>query len=167
MMNDMIIHYSFAKTYFGSVLVASTERGVCYLGFVMKDEKMALKELRARFVKATFINKRDNFQKDALQAIKTGDASSVALGLMGTPFQLSVWRALMRIPSGVCTTYGKLATQIKKPKAVRAVGTAIGKNPIAILIPCHRVVPTSGGIGNYHWGVERKQKLIERERSLC
>ena len=166
-MNESTIYYQFAKSRFGDILIASTGRGICYLGFVMKDKETALKELQARFVNVALINKLDSFQKSALQAIKTGDASAVTFALYGTPFQLSVWRALQRVSRGDTATYSEIAKAIKKPKAVRAVGTAIGKNPIAILIPCHRVVPTSGGIGNYHWGVERKQKLIERERSLC
>lgn len=164
-MNKSTINYQFAKSQFGEAIIASTERGVCYLAFVMKDEKTALKELQSRFRGFTLVNKSDAFQKDALVTLKNGtdNAPKITLDLMGTDFQLSVWQALLKIPAGKLSSYGKLAAQIKRPKAVRAVGTAVGQNPVSFIVPCHRVVPAIGGIGNYHWGPERKQQMIEWE----
>lgn len=164
--SSLVINYSFAKSSFGDVLIASTAMGLCYLAFVMKDEAGALKELKQRFSKATFVLKQDATQKKALRAFQKGEVpADLTLHLKGTDFQLSVWRALLAIRSGKVTAYGDIANKIKKPKAFRAVGTAVGQNPISFLIPCHRVVPSSGGIGNYHWGSSRKQAMIEWERA--
>lgn len=163
---EIEISYSFARSPFGEILLASTAKGLCYMAFVMKDEADSLKDLQRRFPKASFKQKRDAIQKNALEIFRKGKKlSEIKLHLKGTEFQIKVWKALLQIPAGKLSTYGKIAATIKKPKAFRAVGAAVGQNPISFIVPCHRVVPSSGGFGNYHWGAERKQKMIERERA--
>jgi AraC family transcriptional regulator of adaptative response/methylated-DNA-[protein]-cysteine methyltransferase len=155
------IQYSFAETPFGDVLIASTSKGVCYLAFV-QEEKEGFEELRSLFPNATFNQRTDLIQQAALQFF-TGDwndLKKVKLHLKGTPFQLKVWQSLLRIPFGHISTYGTVATDCKSPGASRAVGTAIGHNPVAFLIPCHRVIRSSGIIGDYHWGHNRKTAML-------
>ena len=163
---NLTIHYSFAESLFGRILVASTRKGICYMGF-SDDNQMAFSELEKRFPKASFIQQMDDIQQNALQ-IYTKDWSkidTIKLHLKGTDFQLKVWEALLKIPMGNLTTYGNIAETIQKPKASRAVGTAIGSNPIAFLIPCHRVIQSTGVFGGYMWGTTRKTAIIGWEAS--
>lgn len=163
---NLSINYSYKKSLFGKILVASTNKGICYMGF--SDEKnSAFYELEKRFPKANFIKQIDNIQKNAL-LIYTQDWSKInqiKLHLKGTDFQLKVWEALLKIPMGSLATYGNIAKEIQKPKASRAVGTAIGNNPIAFLIPCHRVIQSTGMFGGYMWGTTRKTAIIGWEAS--
>lgn len=155
------IYYSFAETPFGNIIVASTHKGVCYLAFA-EEQEHALQELQKQFPHARFQQLTDRFQQNAL-FIFTQDWSrmdEIKLHLKGTPFQLKVWEALLKIPMGNLTTYSALAHSLSHPRASRAVGTAIGDNPVAFLIPCHRVIRTSGGLGGYHWGFTRKTAII-------
>lgn len=163
---NLRINYSFAETLFGNVLVASTHKGICYMGF-SDDDKIAFSELEKRFPKASFMLKSDDFQQNVLQ-IYTQDWPTLAkikLHLKGTDFQLKVWEALLKIPMGKLTSYGNIAETIQKPNASRAVGTAIGNNPIAFLIPCHRVIQATGVLGGYMWGTTRKTAIIGWEAS--
>jgi AraC family transcriptional regulator, regulatory protein of adaptative response / methylated-DNA-[protein]-cysteine methyltransferase len=155
---NLLINYNYTATQFGAILTAATPKGLCYMGF-SDENNSAFEELKSRFPKATFSEKNDNFQKDALAVFK-GDWSKIKLHLKGTEFQLKVWDVMLKIPMGQLSTYGTLAKQIEKPKASRAVGTAIGSNPIAFLIPCHRVIQSSGAIGGYMWGPTRKTAII-------
>jgi AraC family transcriptional regulator, regulatory protein of adaptative response / methylated-DNA-[protein]-cysteine methyltransferase len=158
---DLHIHYSHADTPFGDVLIASTSRGICHLSFTEEGDK-AITPLQQAFPHATFIQKTDFLQQDAL-TIFTNDWQNlpqIKLHLKGTPFQLKVWRSLLQIPQGQISTYGKIAAQIAQPAASRAVGTAIGDNPVAYLIPCHRVLRSTGMIGEYHWGSDRKAAIL-------
>lgn len=157
----LVINYSYAHSPFGPVLAASTTKGVCYMGF-SDDETTSFQELKTRFPKALFRETTDAFQQNALQLYAHGKAeiSNIKLHLKGTDFQLKVWEALLKIPMGKLSTYGEIAKNIEKPKASRAVGTAIGSNPVAFLIPCHRVIQSSGIIGGYIWGPERKTAMI-------
>ncbi|HZK08722.1 MAG TPA: bifunctional helix-turn-helix domain-containing protein/methylated-DNA--[protein]-cysteine S-methyltransferase [Bacteroidales bacterium] len=160
------INYSYHETLFGRILVASTHKGICYLAF-SDDDQIAFADLKKRFSKATFTQQIDDIQQNALQ-IFTHDWSGInkiKLHLKGTEFQLIVWEALLKIPMGSLTTYGSIAETIQKPKAARAVGTAIGTNPIAYLIPCHRVIQSSGAFGGYMWGTTRKAAVIGWEQS--
>ncbi|MEO1050292.1 MAG: bifunctional helix-turn-helix domain-containing protein/methylated-DNA--[protein]-cysteine S-methyltransferase [Bacteroidota bacterium] len=155
------INYSYAESPFGNLIVASTKKGVCHIAFT-EDEKEALESLKRRFPQATYHQMLDMVQQQALY-IFTHDwdkLEQVKLHLKGTEFQLKVWEALLKIPMGGLSTYGEIAQQIDKPKASRAVGTAIGDNPVAYLIPCHRVIQSSGQIGQYHWGSKRKTAMI-------
>lgn len=163
---NISINYSYEESLFGKILVASTTKGICYMGF--SDEKnIAFSELEKRFPKANFIQQTDEIQQNAL-LIYTQDWSKInqiKLHLKGTDFQLKVWEALLKIPMGNLATYGNIAKEIQKPKASRAVGTAIGSNPIAYLIPCHRVIQSTGIFGGYMWGTIRKTAIIGWEAS--
>lgn len=157
----LYINYSFSESPFGDILVASTPKGICYMGFA-DHEQAAFAELQQRFPKASFKQSLDPLQQNALQ-IYTHDwtkIDTIKLHLKGTDFQLKVWEALLKIPMGNLSTYGSIAQSIQKPTASRAVGTAIGSNPVAFLIPCHRVIQSSGIIGGYMWGSTRKTAMI-------
>ncbi len=163
---NLTINYSFTESLFGRILVASTHKGICYMGF-SDDKQIAYSELEKRFPKARFIQQTDSIQQNALQ-IYTQDwrkINKIKLHLKGTDFQLKVWEALLKIPTGNLATYGNIAKIIQKPKASRAVGTAIGNNPIAFLIPCHRVIQSTGVFGGYMWGTTRKTAIIGWEAS--
>ncbi|MGY6647773.1 bifunctional helix-turn-helix domain-containing protein/methylated-DNA--[protein]-cysteine S-methyltransferase [Wenyingzhuangia sp. IMCC45574] len=155
------ILYFYYETLFGLVLVACTNLGVCYLGFV-DDKEKAFMDLKSRFIKASFIEMEHDFHSTILQIFSKDwtNLKAIKLHLKGTDFQLKVWEALLKIPTGELTTYGDLAKNIDKPKASRAVGTAIGSNPIAFLIPCHRVIQSSGVLGGYMWGIHKKSALL-------
>ncbi len=158
---NLVINYSFAQTPFGNILIASTAKGICYLAFA-DDEMQAATTLQQYYPNAAFRQLADMAQQNALY-IFTHDwdkIGEVKLHLKGTPFQIKVWEALLKIPSGGLATYGKIAAQINKPTASRAVGSAIGDNPVAFLIPCHRVIQSTGAIGQYHWGSTRKTAMI-------
>ncbi|WP_422858591.1 bifunctional helix-turn-helix domain-containing protein/methylated-DNA--[protein]-cysteine S-methyltransferase [Flagellimonas sp. S174] len=163
---NLTINYSFTQSRFGRVLVASTRKGICYMGFSDNIE-IAFSALQKRFPKANFIQQTDEIQQNVLQ-IYTQDWSKInkiKLHLKGTDFQLKVWEALLKIPTGNLATYSNIAKSIKKPNASRAVGTAIGKNPIAFLVPCHRVIQSTGVFGGYMWGTTRKTAIIGWEAS--
>jgi AraC family transcriptional regulator, regulatory protein of adaptative response / methylated-DNA-[protein]-cysteine methyltransferase len=158
---SLAINYSYAESPFGNVLVASTAKGICYMGFA-DNEQDGLQALQQRFPNATFRQMTDLIQQNAL-FIFTKDWTKlheIKLHLKGTDFQLKVWDALLQIPMGRLSTYGSIAQKIAKPSASRAVGTAIGDNPVAFLIPCHRVIQSTGIFGGYHWGGTRKSAII-------
>ncbi len=152
------INYSFAETQFGPVIIASTQVGVCYMAFYV-EETVALEELQRKFPGADFSPATDPLQQEALKVF-SGAPAQVKLHLKGTPFQLKVWEALLKIPPGQLSSYSLLAQQIDHHKASRAVGSAVGDNPVAYIIPCHRVIQSSGIIGQYHWGSVRKASMI-------
>ncbi len=162
----LAINYCFADSPFGKIMVASTEKGVCKL-FFEADENQALSYLMQCFPNAQYRQMVDKFQQDALFIFQNDwkQLDQIKLHLKGTEFQLKVWEALLTIPMGQLTTYGSVAQHIDKPKASRAVGTAIGSNPVAFLIPCHRVIQTSGKLGGYMWGTTRKSAIIGWEAS--
>ncbi len=158
---NLVIGYSFSKTPFGDIIAASTPRGVCHLAFA-DNENQALQRLRARFANASLMKKRDVFQSNALRIFEDdwSDLPKIRLHLKGTPFQIKVWETLLKIPFAQLTTYYQVAETIGHPTASRAVGRAIGSNPVAYLIPCHRVIRSTGIIGEYHWGDARKAAII-------
>jgi AraC family transcriptional regulator of adaptative response/methylated-DNA-[protein]-cysteine methyltransferase len=155
------INYSFAETPFGNIIVASTTKGICHLAFA-DDEIDALKQLQLQFPNAQFRQVVDTIQQNALFIFTQDwkDLSKIKLHLKGTPFQIKVWEALLKIPMGDVSTYSGIANTINNPNASRAVGTAIGDNPVAFLIPCHRVIRSTGDFGQYHWGSIRKTAMI-------
>ena len=162
------INYSFAETPFGDIIIASTPKGICQLAFV-KDERSGIGNLQYFFPNARLLQKTDMIQQDALRFF-TGDWSDlqkVKLHLKGTAFQLKVWQSLLKIPFGNISTYASIAANVKSPGASRAVGSAIGSNPVAFLIPCHRVIRSSGIFGEYHWGSERKTAILGWEAAKC
>jgi len=158
---NLSINYSFAETPFGNILVASTHKGICHIAFA-DDEQQALAALQKRLPNAWLRQMVDLAQQNVLY-IFTHDWSKldqVKLHLKGTEFQLKVWETLLKIPIGRVATYGNVAKQIQRPNACRAVGSAIGDNPVAFLIPCHRIIQSTGVFGNYHWGSTRKTAML-------
>lgn len=155
------INYSYAQSPFGTVLIASTEKGLCHVAF-LDDEEKAIYQLKTKFPNASYAQRVDQFQVNALMIFANdwSDMPKLKLHIKGTEFQLKVWDALLKVPPGQMTSYGTIAKTIENPKATRAVGTAIGKNPIAYLIPCHRVIQANGDLGNYLWGNTRKSAII-------
>ncbi len=155
------INYSFTESIFGTILAASTTKGICYLAFADEADK-AFADLNARYPAATYTQKTDVFQQDALLIFQKdwSKLPAIKLHLKGTNFQLKVWETLLKIPFGGLQTYGAMAQKINSPNASRAVGTAIGDNPVAFLIPCHRVIRSTGELGGYHWGLTRKTAII-------
>lgn len=164
---EATIHFAVGECSLGSFLVARSKKGVCAILF--GDEPDALvRELQDRFPKAQLIGDDEGFEDIVAKVVGLVEAPAkgidLPLDIRGTAFQQRVWQALRKIPAGTTVTYAEIARRIGAPKAVRAVGAACGANPIGIAIPCHRVVRSDGGLAGYYWGVERKQKLIERER---
>lgn len=158
---NLSINYSYAESPFGDILVASTAKGICYLAFA-ENETDALNDLRDHFPKAGFKQMVDLIQQNALH-IFTHDwrqSGQIKLHLKGSGFQIKVWETLLKIPGGRLSTYGNIAKQIDIPGASRAVGSAIGNNPVAFIIPCHRVIQSTGIFGGYHWGNTRKTAMI-------
>ena len=162
----LTINYSFSESLFGNILAASTHKGICYLAF-SDDKQTAFSDLEKRFSIARFIEQTDDIQQNALRVFTQdwSEINNIKLHLKGTDFQLKVWEALLKIPMGGLATYGNIAEIIRQPKAARAVGTAIGSNPVAFLIPCHRVIQSSGVFGGYMWGTTRKAAMIGWEAS--
>jgi AraC family transcriptional regulator of adaptative response/methylated-DNA-[protein]-cysteine methyltransferase len=154
----------------GDVLIAATTRGVCAISFADGPQHLE-RGLRQRFPRATVLPGDDDLQRLATAVVALIDGAGIPAGtdipldLVGTAFQQRVWRALRDIPAGTTTTYAELARRIGAPRAVRAVGTACGANPVAVAVPCHRVIRGDGALGGYRWGLERKKALLARERS--
>jgi AraC family transcriptional regulator, regulatory protein of adaptative response / methylated-DNA-[protein]-cysteine methyltransferase len=155
------INYSFAESPFGNILVAATPKGICYLAFADNKEE-ALAGLHNQFPNAQYLQMVDQVQQEAMFIFQKdwSKLSNIKLHLKGTHFQLKVWDALLKIPMGGLETYGSLAKEIQLPNANRAVGSAVGDNPVAFLIPCHRVIRSTGEFGQYHWGPTRKTAII-------
>ncbi|WP_348620030.1 bifunctional helix-turn-helix domain-containing protein/methylated-DNA--[protein]-cysteine S-methyltransferase [Pedobacter lusitanus] len=164
---NLVINYSFAETPFGNILVASTTKGICHIAFA-DQAAVELELLKAKFPNAAYQQIADVTQQRALY-IFTHDwdkIGEIKLHLKGTDFQLKVWETLLKIPAGQLTTYGTIAKSIGRPAASRAVGTAIGANPVAFLIPCHRIIQSTGLLGGYHWGTTRKTAIIGWEAAM-
>lgn len=158
---NLLINYSFAESPFGHLLVASTAKGICYMAFTDNEEE-AVDLLKQKFPNARYRQMLDQAQQNVLIVFTHywSRPGKIKLHLKGTPFQLKVWETLLRIPMGQLSTYGSIAREIESPKASRAVGSAIGDNPVAFLIPCHRVIQSTGLIGQYMWGSNRKTAII-------
>jgi AraC family transcriptional regulator, regulatory protein of adaptative response / methylated-DNA-[protein]-cysteine methyltransferase len=160
------IHFAVGECSLGSILVARSEVGICaiYLG---DDPDALVRELQDRFPRARLIGGDTEFEKLVAQVVGFVEAPAVGLDLpldvRGTAFQQRVWQALREIPAGSTATYSEIAGRIGVPKAVRAVAQACAANPVALAIPCHRVIRTDGALSGYRWGVERKRELLQRE----
>ncbi|ASV07472.1 bifunctional helix-turn-helix domain-containing protein/methylated-DNA--[protein]-cysteine S-methyltransferase [Leptospira interrogans] len=161
------IRYSFQRSVFGNYLIASTEKGICNLFFYDISEEQIVSELKEQWNRADIIEQMDENQNRVIRFFdKTLNGhEKIKLHLKGTEFQIKVWEALLKIPEGQLSSYSDIADLIGQENASRAVGTAIGKNPIGYLIPCHRVIKSTGGIGEYRWGSERKMAMIGWEAS--
>ena len=164
-----VIRTAFADCPFGRLLVGATDRGVCFIGFGQPDETL-LGELRQRFQRARLVAD-DAALADAVQAVLTfleepRQALELPLDLRGTAFQQRVWRTLCRIPPGETRTYGEVARMVGDPRAVRAVAQSCAQNPVALAVPCHRVVSSDGRLSGYRWGVGRKRALLDKEHAV-
>ena len=155
------IRYSFANSYFGNIIVASTHKGICHISF-FEEETIALQNLTNSFPSAVYLKSTEKIHQKIFNIFNADNLPTerINLHIKGTPFQIKVWEALLKIPEGKLNTYGNIAIKIENPKASRAVGTAIGQNPIAYLIPCHRVIQSTGLFGGYMWGTGRKTAMI-------
>lgn len=164
-----VIRYATAKCGLGRVIVCATGRGICLIAFADADKELVA-EARARFPDATIQPTEPDFAETVAKVVAMADnptdggpAMDLPLDVRGTAFQRRVWQELRAIPPGTTVTYAELAARIGKPKAVRAVGTACGANPVSLLVPCHRAVGTDGKLHGYRWGLKRKKKLLELE----
>lgn len=156
------IAFGWFDTPFGPALAMGTERGLCGLAFAAEmGPEAAMADLRDRWPRARFTDAPERLAPWLAAAF--GGAGETRLHILGAPFQIKVWEALMAIPSGHVTTYSDIAAAIGHPKASRAVGTAVGRNPVSWLIPCHRALRKAGGLGGYHWGLGVKRAMLAWE----
>jgi len=164
---NLEIHFSFAEGPFGKMIVASTQKGICFIGLA-NDETRTMEYLKKNFPKATCKQMEEASHQEALSIFteNRGQSGQIKLHLKGTGFQIAVWNALLKIPMGQLCSYGDVARFIGHPKAFRAVGSAVGDNPVFFLIPCHRVIQASGKLGNYYWGAAVKAAIIEWEKEI-
>lgn len=168
------ITYGLHDTPLGEIVIAESSKGLCWLGFMVQKEQGAYKgdgftRMKDFFPDTEFTRDDSQTKKladDIMSAWDKDTVADIALDLRGTEFQRSVWMALLQIPKGQVISYGDVANDIGRPKASRAVGTAVGDNPVSLIVPCHRVVQASGGLGNYGWGVDLKEKLLELEGAV-
>lgn len=158
---NLTISYNFIESPFGQLIIAATSKGICLIHFC-EEELNGFSILKENFPNAIFNRKTDIFQQQAAKLFESdwNDLKEIKLHIKGTDFQLKVWEALLKIPLGKLRTYGNVADEIGQKTASRAVGTAIGKNPVAFLIPCHRVIQSTGNFGGYMWGNTRKTAII-------
>ena len=162
----LTVSWGWSDSPFGPALVMGTPRGICGIAFAAETgAEAAMADMRSRWPLAGFVENPAAVLPWAAQAFgaSQGRNSQTPLFLIGAPFQIKVWEALLRIPSGQVTTYGTIAAAIGHPKAVRAVGTAVGRNPISLLIPCHRALRKTGALGGYHWGLPVKRAMLAWE----
>lgn len=160
----VVIEHAVIETRFGRALVAKTDQGLCALRFLEEDtaahEIESLDEIKAEWPQARFVLAADGLASVA-RAIES--AAGVPLHLRGTNLQLRVWRALLTIPEGALVSYQKLANTVGRPDAVRAVASAVASNPVGMIVPCHRVLRSTGALGGYRWGLARKRVMIASE----
>lgn len=158
----LTIMFGWFNSAFGRVLAMGTAKGLCGMAFAAEiGETSTMDDLVSRWPKADFVENPEGISIWVTAAL--AQQGQVNLHLLGAPFQIKVWEALLRIPSGHVTTYSEIATAIQSPKAVRAVGSAVGRNPIGWLIPCHRALRKSGALGGYHWGLPVKRAMLAWE----
>ncbi len=161
------ILYGMHDTPIGRVIIALSAKGLCWFGFMVEGYKGNGLERLKRFYPGAKLVHDDEETVDYLQMVlkawDNDDLHGITLDLRGTCFQLAVWHALLEIPKGNVLTYGDIACSIGQSSAARAVGTAVGKNPVSLVVPCHRIVKASGDLGNYGWGVDIKRNLLSAE----
>lgn len=158
----LTIRWDHVDTPFGEALVMGTDRGICGIGFTAETGRAAaMADLAARWPRARFEEAPGALSDWTRAAFE--QAGETRLHMIGAPFQIKVWEALLQVPSGHVTTYSEIAAAIGRPRAVRAVGTAVGRNPVGFLIPCHRAIRKGGGLGGYHWGLPVKRTMLAWE----
>jgi AraC family transcriptional regulator of adaptative response/methylated-DNA-[protein]-cysteine methyltransferase len=162
----MEIRFAVGKCSLGAILVAATAGGVCAI-LLGEDAEQLVRDLQARFPRATLVGGDADFARTVARVVGFVEAPRIGLDLpldlRGTAFQQRVWQTLREIPAGRTATYAEIARRIGAPQSIRAVAGACAANPLAVAIPCHRVVRTDGGLAGYRWGVERKRALLQRE----
>lgn len=160
--DGLTIYTGWFESPFGPCLAMGTDKGLCGMGFAEEmGANATYDDLRQRWPNAIFLEDPTKIRPWVTASLEqSGDAR---LHLMGAPFQIKVWEALLNVPSGQVTTYSEIAQRVGSPKAVRAVGTAVGRNPVSWLIPCHRALRKSGGLGGYHWGLPVKRAMLAYE----
>lgn len=165
---DWTMEYGFTNTPFGQCFIASTPRGICNLQFVDNDAEAILSAYKEEWHQANHIH-NDSMATaiiwDLFSDTHSKSGQPLRLHVKGTPFQIKVWEALLTIPMGEVLTYSELSQLIYCDKAVRAVASAIARNPVGLIIPCHRVIRSGGAVGQYHWGSDRKANIIAWERA--
>ena len=162
LMTRLDISYEYKKSPFGKALIMNSKYGVCGLAFCDQvNEEIALADMRSRWPLATY--SAENIFSDLEFKSVLEQTTKINLCLIGSPLQLQVWNALLKIPAGKVTNYKTLAKHIGKPKAVRSIATAIGRNPLSWLIPCHRILRSNGELGGYHWGLKVKTAMLRFE----
>lgn len=163
---DLTIRWGWFDSPFGRALVMGTDKGLCGIAFAAETgNDAAMEDMVSRWPDAAYVEDAIGLRPwvEAAFGAQDGDLNTAPLHLVGAPFQIKVWEALLRIPSGHVTTYSEIAKSIGSPKAVRAVGSAVGRNPVSWLIPCHRALRKSGGLGGYHWGLPVKRAMLAHE----
>lgn len=165
--SGLAISHAIVASPYGDCFIAICELGVCYLGFPAKGQaSLLLQQLQRDWPRARFYQDEKAVKMIAANIFSPSENSIVNVLVKGTPFQMAVWQALVNIPPGSTCSYADIARNITRPKACRAVGTAVGRNPVSYLIPCHRVLPQGGGVGNYLWGSAIKQQMLMAEGVL-
>ena len=162
LMTRLDISYEYKKSPFGTALIMNSKYGICGLAFCDQvNEEIALADMMSRWPLATY--SAENIFSDLEFKSVLEQTTKINLCLIGSPLQLQVWNALLKIPVGKVTNYKTLSKHIGKPRAVRSIATAIGKNPLSWLIPCHRVLRSNGELGGYHWGLKVKTTMLKFE----
>ena len=160
----MLITHSIIYTPFGRMLIGSVDGGICFMG-VMDEDDVCMGEMRARYPNAEFkrqtMPEHQNVRHFLMKDWK--HVGKIRIYVRGTDFQMAVWQELLKIPVGKVSTYGEIARNIGRPRSLRPVGNAVGNNPVIYLIPCHRVICSSGKMGRFHWGVDLKLLLLNFE----
>jgi AraC family transcriptional regulator of adaptative response/methylated-DNA-[protein]-cysteine methyltransferase len=160
--SGVTINFGWFDSPFGEALAMGTERGLCGLAFVGEfGRTVTMSDMQSRWPNAIYNEAPDRIAAWVHAAF--GGKGEAALHMIGAPFQIKVWEALLQIPSGHVTTYSEIASAVGHPRAVRAVGTAVGRNPVSFLIPCHRALRKSGALGGYHWGLPVKRAILAWE----
>ncbi len=159
------ITYGFYNSEFGEMILAETDKGVCWLGFMVEGYKGdGYARMLKHFPDASFVKGNiDKLGDKIIKAWEQGKEKNIKLDLRGTEFQKLIWLELLNIKHGDVKSYGDIAVIISKPNAARAVGSAVGKNPVSLIVPCHRIIQKSGAIGNYGWGIEIKRQILNAE----
>lgn len=165
------ITYGLHDSPLGQIIIAQSTKGLCWLGFMISKEQGAYKgdgfvRMQEYFPHSNLVRHDQQtacIVEDVIEAWDQDTLEDIKLDLRGTEFQKDVWKALLQIPKGQVISYGDVANDIGRPKASRAVGSAVGENPVSLIVPCHRVVQASGGLGNYGWGVPLKKKILKAE----
>lgn len=161
------IPYGFYNSPVGEMIIAQSEAGLCWLGFMVEGRKgNGYRRMKEHFPDVSFVQDDASILSIGDRLIdlwRNGEEASVLLDLKGTEFQRAVWQALLDIPKGQVKSYGAVASDMGKPKAVRAVANAVGNNPVSLIVPCHRVLPKSGELGKYGWGADIKRSILRLE----